>query len=126
MQHFGQFLQLIDVCIFVQHQVITIPNLYIITSLNPAGKLCIAPRRPFGGRGSSITPNTFKVILRMWLYDLMDFDLVDLMPCNLRSDLIDGDLIAEMGLYHTGHPQNIYKLQPERIAKVETNPRCWT
>ena len=29
----------------------------------------------------------------------MDFDLVDLMPCNLRSDLIDGDLIAEMGLY---------------------------
>lgn len=29
----------------------------------------------------------------------MDFDLVDLMLFNLRSDLIDGDLIAEMGLY---------------------------
>ena len=36
----------------------------------------------------------------------MDFDLVDLMLFNLRSDLIDGDLIAEMGLYARVTPEN--------------------
>ena len=50
-------------------------------------------RRRANGRagGSAVFP--------MLLKDLMDFDLVGLMPLNFRLDLIVGDLIIEMGLY---------------------------